>query len=219
VSETPSPPAAETPTGGASGALFRARLTAGVRIAAGMIAAAALQLLGTWLKNRLDGLHIKFKIEQLQPAIKSEIAKRAEEVAHVQVNGGKAYANVTIAVLKFFAVATTLGQPDVSFADLAITSREVNVVGQTPSPPMGWNGPWLQRTEHTYSFEVKVFSDEELEDLAKLVDRYLALSDKLRLNAGSVELKQQRQTVRQAIVERFGSKVWALQLEAAELPR
>ena len=90
---------------------------------------------------------------------------------------------MTIAVLKFFAVGTTLGQPDVSFADLAITSREVNVVGQTPSPPMGWNGPWLQRTEHTYSFEVKVFSDEELEDLAKLVDRYLALSDKLRAQA------------------------------------
>jgi len=58
------------------------------------IAGAALQLLGTWLKTRLDGMHIKFKIEQLQPAIKSEIAKRAEEVAHAQVNGGKAYANV-----------------------------------------------------------------------------------------------------------------------------
>jgi len=52
---------------------------------------------------------------------------------------------------------------------------------------------------------------EELEDLAKRVDEYLALSDKLRRNAGSVELKQERQKVRQAIVARFGSKVWALQ--------
>jgi hypothetical protein len=212
-----SEPVAAEPVG--SGALFRTRITAGVRIAAGTIVLAAIQLLGTWLKSRLDGMHIKYEIERMEPAIHNEIAKRAEEVAHVQVNGDKAYANVTISVLRIFGGGISLGLPQVSFAELAITSREVNVVGGTPPPPMNWTGPWLQRTEHTYSFEVKVFSDAELEDLGKLVEQYLALSDKLRRNAGSVELKQQRDVVRNIITERFGPKVWALQLEAAELPR
>ena len=215
ASAEPEPPTT-TATTAAEGATFGARLARGARVVGGNVLLFAVQAFGTWLKGRFDELHIKYKIEQLQPTIMAEIKKRTDEIAQLQVNGSKAYGNVTIGILQIFAGGISQGQPDVSLYNIAITAREVKDRKASAPPPIGYTGFWYQKTEQTFSFEVKVFTDEELKELDSLSERYLADSRNLRMNPGSVELKEQRRITRNAIVEKFGRKVWLLELEATE---
>jgi hypothetical protein len=209
------PPVAKPTPAAAEGATFGARLARGVRVVGGTIIMFALQALGTWLKGRLDELHIRYEIEQLQPTIMVAIQKRADEVAELQVNGSKAYGNVTIGIVQIFAGGISQGLPEVSLDNIAITAREVNVVSTTSPPPPGWTLPWIQRTEELYSFEMKVFTDEELKELDSLSERYMAYDRDLGM-PGSVDLKEQMRITREAIVEKFGTKVWLLKLGAPE---
>ena len=194
---------------------FRTRLLAGARIVGGTAVTMLLMLIATWLRNQLAEIVIKGEIHLLEPVIRAEVEKRAEEVAHLQVNGSKAYANVTIGILQAYAGGVAQGMPKVSLDGIAITANSVNQVGSTPGPPGPmWTLPWLQRTEHTYSFELKIFSDEELETLASLTDLYLVYSRNLRTNPTSTHLTQQVKILRDKIVDQFGPKVWALQVGA-----
>jgi hypothetical protein len=180
----------------------------------GTVVSILLTMLATWLRARLDEFVIRGEIRLLEPDIKKEVEKRSEEVAHLQVNGGKAYANVTIGIIQMYGGGVSQGPPKVSLGPITITGREVNITGKTPDPPPMWTLPWMQVTEHTYSFELKVFSDEELGVLASLSDLYQVYSRNLRADPTSEHLKQQAKILRDKIVEQFGPKVWVLQVGA-----
>jgi hypothetical protein len=202
-------PVTTTPTA-AGGTAFGVRLARGVRIVGGQILLFALQVLGTWLKGHVDELHIRHKIEQYEPIIMAEIQKRADEVAHIQVNGGKAFGNVTIFIRQVFVGGVSLGLPMVGLVNIDILGREVNVVSSSPPPPPLWTASWFQTTKATYSFEVKVFTDEELKELDSLSERYLEYRRMLLMNPGSIDLQEQTRITRETIVEKFGTKVWLL---------
>jgi hypothetical protein len=59
---------------------------------------------------------------------------------------------------------------------------------------------------------VKVFSDEELNELASLSDLYMLYNRNLRSNPASAHLQEQTRILRHTIVEQFGPKVRVLQV-------
>jgi hypothetical protein len=206
------PGVANAPLPRPGGLAFAARIATGVRIAGGFILMAAVQVLATWLKNRLDGMYIKSEINRLEPKIQAEISRRIEEVAEVQIRADRAYANVTVVVMQVFAGGISQGLPQVWFAGLDIIGRAVNTVGQTAAPPFGWTGPWIQRTDHTFSFEVKVFSDEEMKELDDLTSEFHRLNIMLYSDTFDDDLRAQLQEFRKAIIEKFGPKVLGLDI-------
>lgn len=193
---------------------LRVRLASGVRLAAGFVTAFALQLLAGWLKDRLDEWIIRAEIRRLEPQITAEIAKRPRDIIFLQVNDGPAFANVTIVVWKTFVGGVSQGPPQVLLSDVAITARKLDAIGSSPPPPLGWTFPWWQKTTHTYSFPVKVFEDNELEQLETLVQAYIAADLRMRvLPRSSPEralLEEKTKKLREAISEKFGPDVWVL---------
>jgi predicted nucleic acid-binding protein len=155
------------------------------------------------------------KIRQLKPAAASLQLKLEK--------GEKVYANV---VIQIHWLRYTLGagrgdylKPEVRLTDVNITTKNLKVERKFEADPLENDGYGHYHRykrdvdEFTQSFEVTVYSKEELEQFQDVQTEYLAYKRRLGMDPANVKLTEEISELRKQIVNAYGSDVWFLAIE------
>ena len=148
---------------------------------------------------------INDRVTELKPYVaKAQLTKNANE---------KVYVNVVYEVHHFeFSV-------DVYLKSVEVTTRNVNQKRRfsTVLPEKGWatGKEYMIRRdvdEHTYSLEVWVYSEAELQYFADLSDEYLKTHRRVAMPPYDQAAAERLAKLRKEIIDSFGPDVWILNL-------
>jgi hypothetical protein len=150
-------------------------------------------------------------LEKIKPKIQDKIDGLKADIAKFQLRldkGEKAFANVSIEI-EYVNYSLGVGRPDyvkpeVFLTDINITSRNINIERTDQR-----SGNKIDR--YTSSFEVKIFSDEELELFRDLEYEYLTYKRKLLRDPVNQVWIEETRRLRDKIVQTFGDDAWFLQ--------
>jgi hypothetical protein len=153
--------------------------------------------------------HVQEKLKEVDGVVAQRLAARKDEIIKVQLRtdpGEKVFANVRIRI-------HWLIWPEVKIEDINITTRE-----ETSERNLGVKrikedyGATINRevTEHVYSFEVFVFSDEEMNTFRELTGEYLSHKRRLDMLPYDAIIAEDADEVLREIKESFGSDLWFL---------
>jgi hypothetical protein len=153
--------------------------------------------------------HVQEKLKEVDGVVAQRLAARKDEIIKVQLRtdpGEKMFANVRIRI-------HWLIWPEVKIEDINITTRE-----ETSERNLGVKrikedyGATINRevTEHVYSFEVFVFSDEEMNTFRELTGEYLSHKRRLDMLPYDAIIAEDADEVLREIKESFGSDLWFL---------
>lgn len=127
--------AGATPTRTPPGALtFKGKIGPGLRTAGVTVGTAAACLAIAYIDNKLREKFAQQEMKKLEPRIADRIYSKTKEVAEIQMNGGKPFANITVTVTTVYnnlGLFTPAQEPGVSYpiielADVSISTRELN---------------------------------------------------------------------------------------------
>jgi hypothetical protein len=175
-----------------------------------------LTVIRVWLDRKRIEKEIEEGLAKLQAELDVKLADLKPEIAKWQLKldkGEKAFANVTIEVhhLKYSVGIPGRGsyvKPEVRLTDVVFTTkvvdlertfeRELHEEGRTPKRKID---------QYTRSFEVEVFSQEEVELFRNLSGEYLAYKRKLRMDPTNQVFIEEARRLRDQIVQAFGAAV------------
>jgi len=127
--------AGATPTRTPPGALtFKGKIGPGLRTAGVAVGTTAAFLALAYIDNKLREKFAEGEMKKLEPKIAARIYSMTKEVAEIQVNGGKPFANITVSattVYNNFGYFTPAQEPGASYpiielADVSISTRNLN---------------------------------------------------------------------------------------------
>lgn len=167
-------------------------------------------------KAEAKAAEIARKLARYDREIAQRLEKRKADIAALQVHKNsdeRVYLNVVYEVHHFeFSV-------DVYLKSVDVTTQNVNDQRRysTVRPEKGWAtgreyDVRREVDEFTYSLEVRVYSDAELERLATLSNEYLTAKRVLLTSPGDQAAAERLAKARQEIVDTFGTQVWVLSL-------
>lgn len=123
-----------TPTRTPPGALnFKGKIGPGMRAAGGMAVANGASVLINFLDNKLREKFAEEELRKLEPRIADSIQSQTREVARIQMNGGKPFANVTLTTTTIYnrlgmftpAQEVTASYPIIELKSVAISSSDL----------------------------------------------------------------------------------------------
>jgi hypothetical protein len=173
----------------------------------------------------------KERIKDVGKKITERIKKAAKEIANEQLKtdkGEKVYANavVQVAMVKY-SLGTGRGsyiEPEVVLADLYVSTKPMErdrtfKIQRTTAPDEDLNTnralsyPYTSQevNEMTRSYEVWVYTDEELETFRDLSAAYLQYNRRARMNPADRNLAEAVKEIKDQIIHTYGPDAWALQ--------
>jgi hypothetical protein len=178
----------------------------------------ALHFLEKWYMGAALESKTKSLIEDLGPEIKDRINGLAADIAKLQLRldkGEKVFANITVDVLFFKTHGTYQNEfvdVEVALGDVNITTKDLKVERSSEGSLGGFKG---QLQQHTVSSEVKVFTDQQLEQFNTLSYEYLRTKRMLGMDPANQALLGKARRLRGQIVKTFGDSAWFLETEQA----
>ena len=186
-------------------------------VAIGMVFLQKLMMKGMMEDELRKGLKAaEAKIEERLNALKPEIAKQQLMLEKDQ----KVFANITIQVhyVPKKGARASYTDVEVRLTDVNITLRDINTE-RTYEKTYEKEAPLInQRIKHTidertYSFEVGVFTPEELSDFQELYIEYLDLKRRVIEDPSDDLLKRERKILAGELFYAFGPDLWFLDEE------
>jgi hypothetical protein len=119
-----------TPTRTPAGALtFKGKIGPGLRTAGATVTAAGIGLLFGWIESKLREKFAQEELKKMEPRIAAQIFARTREIAELQMNGGKPFANITITsttIYNNFGYFTPAGEPGASYPIIELEGVKVS---------------------------------------------------------------------------------------------
>lgn len=175
-----------------------------------------LTLVERWMEKKMIKDQIEKGLKEIEPKIADELDKMKFDIAKTQLRydkGEKVIANVHTEI---HWIKKSLGggkpsymDPEVRLGRIDITNKDLNFerTFEHTEGPFSWSVD-----EYVQSFEVGVYSDEELELFRDLQDEYLSYKHRLRIDSANPVLIEETRRLRQQISEAFGVDLWFLDI-------
>jgi hypothetical protein len=166
-------------------------------------------------KAQAEADEIAEKLARYDKEISDRLNKMRLDIAHLQLTkdaSARVYMNVVYEVHHLFPLEVRLKSVKVTTQNLNDQRRYSTVL-----PWKGWatGGEYNVRRdvdEHTYSVEVSVYSEAELEHFANLSEEYQRHKRTLAMRPDDATAAERLAKVRKEIVDTFGADVWVLNL-------
>lgn len=185
----------------------------GIPILSGLAIDIFLGLIETWLTKKTIEKNIRNELDNLKPKITEEVDKIKTTIAKQQLlldKGGNLFANITIEI---HWIKKSLGpgkpsyiDPDVRFKDINVTNHNIKAERAYEHDERGCQ----KVDQYIESFEVGIFTSQELELFRDLQDEYLYYKRKLRMDPANLVLIEETRRLRQMILSIFEVDVWLL---------
>ena len=180
-----------------------------------------LTALEIWMTRRMEKRIGEKGLKDLEPKIADRLEKLKPDIAKLQLKldpGEKVFANI---VVQIHSIPYTLGagrgryvKPDVRLADVNITTSNVTRDRHFELTLSEGNTPGVTRLvdEYTYSVEVDVYTQEQLDLFNDWSTEYLMYNRKRMMDPTNLVYITETRRLREQIVRVFGTDVSYLNL-------
>jgi hypothetical protein len=192
---------------------------------AGVVIALGLALLEQWSLQSLLKEKIEGQIEDLEPEIQKKMDGLAADIAKLQLKtdkGEKVYANITIDIRTWESCISSKNEcwPDgeALLFDIDISTKNIKQERKGKTKCLNRTTRYTDLFDcdfdrQTFSTEVWVYTEEELETFRDLEYEYLDYKLKLRRDPSNQVWFEETNRLRDRIVQAYGNDVWFLQSE------